>query len=161
MSGFAVGVVLGLILIGALPIPGASWLARALPIYQVCISSAQRNCVVDGDTIRQNGETVGLEDIEAPKVGKPKCLSELGLGKRTKLRLVELVNEEPFDVTRSGDRDIDQDGRQLRTLLRNGHSLLGLAVGIIGANKEASSVCKVYVRPNNGPPERHGRGTTS
>jgi len=123
MSGFAVGVILGLLLIGGLPVPGASWLARAFPKYQVCVSSAQRNCVVDGDTIRHNGETIGLEDIDAPKVGKPECLSELELGKRAKLRLVELINEDPFDITRSGDRDIDEHGRKLRTLLRNGHSL--------------------------------------
>ena len=46
MSGFAVGVILGLLLIGALPVPGASWLARAFPKYQVCVSSAQRAILV-------------------------------------------------------------------------------------------------------------------
>jgi len=48
---------------------------------------------------------------------------ELALGNKATDRLVELVNEGPFELKVWQDRDTDGYGRKLRVLVRNGRSL--------------------------------------
>ena len=96
--------------------------------FTLCAEAYQANCVIDGDTIRYNGERVRLEDIDAPETHDPKCDSELALGERATQRLLELLNSAPFDLAQRGDRGTDIYGRSLRTVERNGESLGGILV---------------------------------
>jgi endonuclease YncB( thermonuclease family) len=84
---------------------------------------AATNCVVDGDTIWYGGAKIRLASIDAPELHDYKCASELALGERSKRRLLELINAGPFEVVKSGSRDIDKYGRKLRDIKRNGTSL--------------------------------------
>jgi endonuclease YncB( thermonuclease family) len=91
--------------------------------YSLCWSVIQRSCVIDGDTIRYGGAKIRIADIDTPEISEPKCASEAALGHRAKERLLELLNEGPFDIVHSGGRDEDVYGRKLRVLRRDGRSL--------------------------------------
>jgi micrococcal nuclease len=122
-----------------LGVAGVAWFAAALQpsitgsdgahvmngtgTFGLCASASQPNCVIDGDTIRYRGIKIRLEDIDAPEVFSPKCAAEAALGRQATHRLLELINEGPFELARAGDRDEDRYGRKLRTLERNGRSV--------------------------------------
>lgn len=93
-----------------------------------CAMAWQRNCVVDGDTIRHDGMTIRIADIDTPEVFSPKCASEAARGRRATQRLIQLINVGPFDIQKIGARDKDRYGRQLRLVMRNGRSLGGQLV---------------------------------
>lgn len=77
--------------------------------------------VIDGDTIAVNGVRVRLADIDAPEMARPACGRELALGLKAKRRLRELIEVGPFEIADSSG--VDQYGRQLRIVRRNGRSL--------------------------------------
>ncbi|MDX0741566.1 thermonuclease family protein [Sinorhizobium medicae] len=83
----------------------------------------KRDCVVDGDTLYLGGTKLRVADIDTPEISEPKCASEKALGERAKSRLIELVNQGPFEVLAWQGRDEDQYGRKLRVLVRNGRSI--------------------------------------
>lgn len=91
--------------------------------FDVCRGGYRHNCVVDGDTVWIGGAKIRLSGIDAPEIGSPACGREAELGHRAKRRLVELMNNGPFEVVRNGWRDSDSYGRKLRQLHRNGRSL--------------------------------------
>lgn len=102
------------------PPPGLSAVGETLAL---CSRARRQSCVVDGDTLRFRGSTIRLADIDAPETRSPRCAWEAELGRRAMHRLLELVNAGPFEVIRSGDRDVDVYGRQLRRVERHGRSL--------------------------------------
>ena len=81
------------------------------------------NCVVDGDTFWQNGIKIRIADIDTPEISQPQCSYEKALGERATNRLVELLNEGPFQLVVIGTRDQDQYGRKLRVVTRQNRSL--------------------------------------
>jgi micrococcal nuclease len=83
----------------------------------------QQACVIDGDTIRYNGMTIRLEDIDAPETHEPRCPFELTPGEKATNRLIELINAGAFEVVYWGGRDEDRYGRKLRVIERDGCSL--------------------------------------
>ena len=91
--------------------------------FAKCSAGVRKNCVVDGDRFWINGEKVRVADIDAPEISTPKCSSELALGNRATSRLIELVNEGPFQLQAWPERDTDCYGRKLRVLVRDGRSL--------------------------------------
>ena len=91
--------------------------------FTFCSDGSQRNCVVDGDTIRFAGVKIRVEDIDTPEIHDYKCEQELKRGLRAKSRLLELLNEGPFTIVSNGGDDEDQYGRKLRRLMRNRLSL--------------------------------------
>jgi endonuclease YncB( thermonuclease family) len=93
------------------------------PVFQLCARASERNCVVDGDTIRYAGQTIRLEDIDAPETYGPRCDSEAALGAQATNRLMELLNAGPFEVVYTGGRDEDAYARKLRTITRDGRSV--------------------------------------
>ena len=93
------------------------------PTYQKCGDGHRQQCVVDGDTLWIAGRKVRIADIDTPEVSEPKCSSELALGNRATDRLIELVNQGPFELQAWPGRDEDKYGRKLRILVRNGRSL--------------------------------------
>ncbi len=91
--------------------------------FALCARARRANCVIDGDTIRYQGIKIRIEDIDAPEVFSPHCPSERARGERASARLVELINQGPFELVQGGGRDEDRYGRKLRTLRRAGRSL--------------------------------------
>lgn len=83
----------------------------------------RRTCVVDGDTFWLEGDKIRIADIDTPEVSQPQCASEKALGDRATNRLVELLNDGPFEMSAIGGRDEDQYGRKLRVVTRDGRSL--------------------------------------
>lgn len=95
----------------------------AATMFRKCTGGHRTACVVDGDTLWIDGTKVRIADIDAPEISEPKCPSELALGNRATERLIELVNQGPFEIRAWPGRDTDRYGRALRVLVRNGHSL--------------------------------------
>lgn len=91
--------------------------------FRLCGSLLERNCVIDGDTIRYDGIVIRLADIDTPEISSPKCASELALGERAKHRLLDLLNAGSFEIAPAGSRDEDDYGRKLRIVMRNGQSV--------------------------------------
>lgn len=91
--------------------------------FRKCTDGDRISCVVDGDTLWIDGTKVRVADIDAPEVSEPKCASELALGNRATERLIELVNQGPFELQAWPGRDKDRYGRALRVLVRHGRSL--------------------------------------
>ncbi len=91
--------------------------------FTFCKWSLQRNCVIDGDTIRFSGRVIRIEGIDTPEIRDYKCESELSRGLRAKSRLLELINTGPIEIVSNGGLDEDIYGRKLRHLERNGLSL--------------------------------------
>jgi endonuclease YncB( thermonuclease family) len=91
--------------------------------FRLCGPSLERNCVIDGDTLRYEGVKIRLADIDTPEISSPKCASELELGQRAKHRLLELMNAGSFSIVHTGSRDEDVYGRKLRVITRNGRSV--------------------------------------
>jgi endonuclease YncB( thermonuclease family) len=109
---------------GAFALSGSGALAAGVTGgFTLCARARRPDCVIDGDTIRYGGVKIRLEDIDAPEVFSPKCPSELARGNRATQRLLELINQGPFELVRTGTRDKDRYGRKLRTLERAGRSL--------------------------------------
>lgn len=90
--------------------------------FTMCSRSNRTNCVVDGDTIHYNGTTIRIEGIDTPETHRAKCEAEKALGRRATERLLELVNQGPFEIVQQGRRDTDKYGRKLRVLERDGRS---------------------------------------
>ncbi|WP_232365528.1 thermonuclease family protein [Ciceribacter sp. T2.26MG-112.2] len=91
--------------------------------FQKCATGSRAACVVDGDTIWLDGEKIRIADIDTPEVSEPKCSSELVLGKRATDRMLELINDGPFELKAWPGRDADRYGRKLRVLVRDSRSL--------------------------------------
>lgn len=91
--------------------------------FPLCAGSRLPNCVVDGDTIHFHGETIRIEDINAPETNDPKCAREATLGRRATERLLTELNAGDFTVVYTGGRDEDVYGRKLRLIERNGRSI--------------------------------------
>lgn len=91
--------------------------------FQKFATSWRKACVVDGDTIWLDGQKIRIADIDTPEVSEPKCSSELALGNRATDRLLELINDGPFELKGWPGRDADRYGRKLRVLIRDGRSL--------------------------------------
>ncbi len=92
-------------------------------VFEKCTGGRRIACVIDGDTLWIDGTKIRIADIDAPEISEPRCASELALGNRATERLIELVNQGPFEIRAWPGRDTDRYGRALRVLVRNGHSL--------------------------------------
>jgi micrococcal nuclease len=91
--------------------------------FKKCGTGSRQACVIDGDTIWLNGHKIRIADIDTPEVSEPRCASERALGNRATDRMLELINEGPFELEAWPGRDADRYGRKLRVLIRNGQSL--------------------------------------
>ena len=102
--------------------PLALFQQASSPQFDIC-GSIRRTCVVDGDTFWLDGVKIRIADIDTPEISEPRCDYEYQLGMRATHRLVELLNDGPFELTTIGSRDEDQYGRKLRVVTRGGRSL--------------------------------------
>ena len=60
--------------------------------FSICSAGGGANCVIDGDTIRWNGEKVRLVGFNTPEISEPQCAAEATKGEQAKLRLQQLLN---------------------------------------------------------------------
>ncbi len=111
------------ILAGATQTAEAAQQNSAQPAFRKCTNRTHVNCVVDGDTLWLSEEKIRVADIDTPEISQPKCASELARGNRATRRLLDLVNDGPFELHAWPGRDEDRYGRKLRVLVRNGQSL--------------------------------------
>lgn len=112
---------------GVVAVPGLDIRETAQPDMIVrdfarCAGGRGGTCVIDGDTIRIDGQSIRIADIDTPEVRDYRCQQELALGEAATRRMTELVNTGPFEIA-SYDRDEDVYGRKLRILRRDGQSL--------------------------------------
>jgi endonuclease YncB( thermonuclease family) len=79
-------------------------------------------CVVDGDTIWLDGVNLRLQSFDTPEPYKDICggAAEVALAKRASARLVQLLNNNAFDVQTAG---ADRYGRTLATIRINGQDV--------------------------------------
>lgn len=96
--------------------------------FALCSYPAEGNCVLDGDTIQYEGVRIRVADIDAPETHDYRCAHELALGTAATERLLDLLNQGPFELRRQGFRDGDVYGRKLRVIERNHQSLGAILV---------------------------------
>ncbi|MGO7039851.1 thermonuclease family protein [Rhizobium acaciae] len=101
--------------------PAAADIAQTA--YQRCGTGPRVNCVVDGDTLWNNGVKIRIAEIDAPEISQPHCAAEKALGERATVRLMDLVNAGSFHILAWKIRDKDRNGRKLRVLVRDGRSI--------------------------------------
>lgn len=112
----------------ASPVPQNTEKQSASARFYYCGRSGLNNCVVDGDTFWFNKTKIRIADIDAPETEQAKCKSERDRGFAAKVRLRELLNAGGFEIQSFGTREVDQYGRKLRVVTRNGRSLGGMLV---------------------------------
>lgn len=86
--------------------------------FQRCGAPPHFNCVIDGDTFYHRDQSIRLAGIDAPEINPPECAREYELGEAASERLVELLNDGPFEIRYASGDDEDQYGRELRVLNR-------------------------------------------
>jgi micrococcal nuclease len=91
--------------------------------FQNCANGTRQTSVVDGDTIWLDDQKIRIADIDTPEVSKPRCSTELALGNRATNRMLELINEGPFELEGWPGPDTNRYGRELRVLVRDGRIL--------------------------------------
>lgn len=81
-----------------------------------------RTCVVDGDTVWLDGESLRLESFDTPEPRDNVCggKREVALAHRASARLLELLNGNPWTVQRFG---LDPNGRTLATIRIRGEDV--------------------------------------
>lgn len=85
-------------------------------------SDPDRTCVVDGDTIWFEGESLRLESYDTPEPRDNICGGEreVALAKRASARLLQLLNQDKWTVERHG---LDPNGRTLATIRIRGEDV--------------------------------------
>lgn len=101
-------------------------------MFQRC-GRVRTNCVVDGDTFWYQGVKIRVADVDAPEIGRPRCVQEYQLGILATTYLVEFLNEGKFDLHRTAGHRQDRYGRELYLLKRGdrsfGDGLVGRGLG--------------------------------
>ena len=85
-------------------------------------------CVYDGDTFWLRGEAYRIEDFDTPEKKRPQCTSEAILASDATRRLIEILNDGEFALVQRGRRDIDRNGRKLRTAEIAGASIANILI---------------------------------
>ena len=75
-------------------------------------------CVIDGDTIKLGQRKIRIIGIDTPEVVHPQCAEEARKGEQATVKLMELLNQGPFEMTGRFDDMKDRYGRDLRALNR-------------------------------------------
>jgi micrococcal nuclease len=88
--------------------------------FRRCAQPPHRNCIVDGDTFYVGSQSIRIAGIDAPELNPPQCSREYELGEEASIRLIQLLNDGPFEIRYAGGDDVDQYGRKLRTVVRDG-----------------------------------------
>jgi micrococcal nuclease len=87
-------------------------------------NTAQKTCVVDGDTLWLSGENIRLRDFDTPEPQSAICggAAEVTLAKRASARLLELLNSNEWTIERFG-YDSTRSKRRLATISIDGRDI--------------------------------------
>ena len=87
-------------------------------------NTADKTCLVDGDTLWLHGENIRLKDFDTPEPQSAICggEAEVALAKRASARLLELLNNNPWTIERFG-LDSTSSKRRLATIRINGQDV--------------------------------------
>lgn len=96
--------------------------------FSLCPYGTDVNCVIDGDTIRWNGEKVRLVGFNTPEISEPRCATEATKGEQAKLRLRDLLNSGSVSFLATEDQDRDRYGRLLREVRVDGRNVAELMI---------------------------------
>ena len=100
--------------------------AQAQPFMEMCRpnqpNTADKTCIVDGDTIWLHGENLRLEGYDTPEPMTDICggAEEVALAHRASARLQELLNANTWTVERNGR---DRYARTLATIRIGGRDV--------------------------------------
>lgn len=75
-------------------------------------------CVWDGDSLRLGDRNVRLTGIDAPGARSAKCPVEQAIAERATVRLLQLVNQGPFELVAHRFDTMDKQGRELMVARR-------------------------------------------
>jgi micrococcal nuclease len=137
-----------LLLVGALldpsligPIGPLAATERVSATFTPCGPGAGPACVIDGDTFNLGDRKIRITGIDAPELAGSRCPAEAALARRAADRLLELLNQGPFDMIAHRLQREDRHGRDLMVIRRNGASIgaqlmdEGLAHRYIGSKR--------------------------
>lgn len=87
-------------------------------------NTADKTCVVDGDTLWLNGENIRLKDFDTPEPQTQICggAAEVALAHQASARLLELLNGNEWTIERFG-YDRTSSRRTLATIRINGRDV--------------------------------------
>ena len=92
--------------------------------FTACGPGRGSACVVDGDTFKLGDRKIRIIGIDAPELATPKCASEAALARRSADRLLQLLNQGPFEMIAHRLQQEDRHGRDLM-VIRRGDSSIG------------------------------------
>ena len=93
--------------------------------FSRCGPGRSHACVIDGDTFKLGQRKVRIIGIDAPETHPARCPEEARLGERATARLLELLNQGPFELVAPVYGKQDRYGRDLLSVNRtlpNGYS---------------------------------------
>ena len=96
--------------------------------FYFCGTSGLDNCVASGDSFWFRKGRLVLADVVAPATENAKCQQERDKGFAAKVRLRDLLNAGPFELSELKGQNVSQTGPSLRVVTRNGRSLGAILV---------------------------------
>lgn len=96
--------------------------------FYFCGTSGLDNCVASGDSFWFRKGRLVLADVVAPATENAKCQQERDKGFAAKVRLRDLLNAGPFELSELKGQNVSQTGPTLRVVTRNGRSLGAILV---------------------------------
>ncbi|AVF05752.1 nuclease [Devosia sp. I507] len=93
-------------------------------------NTADKTCVVDGDTLWLQGENIRLKDFDTPEPQTQICggAAEVELADRASARLLELLNNNSWTIERFGF-DSTRSRRTLATIRIDGRDVGDILIG--------------------------------
>ena len=114
---------------------------RVSATFTPCGPGRGSACVIDGDTFKLGDRKIRIIGIDAPELASPRCPAEAALARRASDRLLQLLNQGPFDMVAHRLQREDRNGRDLMVIRRGGVSIgatlmeEGLAHRYIGSKR--------------------------
>jgi endonuclease YncB( thermonuclease family) len=124
---FAAGIAAAAVALSAMTTSGydPAVAAREEARFRQCYNAAGGNCVLDGDTIRVEGEWVDIAGLDAPTVTAAPCVEERVRGIAASVRLADRLNRGKVAVSRPFN---DAYGRVVRRVEVNGVDVAGVMI---------------------------------
>jgi endonuclease YncB( thermonuclease family) len=126
----------------------AAAVAREAARFRQCYSATGVNCVLDGDTIRVQGQWLDIAGLDAPEIKGAACGEERDRGIDAAVRLENLLNSGQVGVSAPVR---DQYGRVVRKVEVNGKDVARAMISARVArvyDGETRSVCGKAAQPS-------------
>jgi len=91
--------------------------------FTACGPGRGNACVIDGDTFKLGDRKIRITGIDAPELAHPQCPEEAALARRSADRLRAMLHEGTVDMVPHRLQRLDQHGRELMVIERDGNSI--------------------------------------